>query len=149
MNNLRFLSTVLAFSVFITTNAFAQARATSTGINKLEQVTLLNAFKKYSNKARESFLKNEMKLASEETRKALEVVKKDSLNATVEGKELLNESKEGLENLAKDLETGVSISEENFKKVFVGARNAIIKNHHYVTIERLCRQASNPTSIHY
>ncbi|GEM_PF-6080113 len=142
---MKFLSIVLVFSIFMTLtfmtiNAFAQTQITSTKIN---------AFEKCSNKASESFLRNDTKLASEETRKALEVVKKDALNATVEGGKLLNESMEGLEKLAQDLETGVSISEEKLKEVFIGARNAIIKNRHYVTIERLYRQASNPTDVHY
>ncbi len=90
-----------------------------------------------------------MKLASEETREALEVVKKDALYATVEGKKLLNESGKGLKELVQNLETDVSLSEEELKEVFAGARNAIIKNHHYVTIERLHIEASNLTAISY
>jgi len=146
MSNMKLLSIVLAFSILMTINAFAQTQITSTKTSKLEQVTLLNAFEKCSNKASESFLRNDMKLASEETRKALEVVKKDALHATIEGGKLLNESREGLEKLACDLEKGVSVSEEKLKEVFIGARNAIIKNHHYVAIERLHIQASNLTN---
>ena len=87
-----------------------------------------------------------MKLASEETREALEVVKKDALYATVEGKKLLNESGKGLKELVQNLETDVSLSEEELKEVFASARNAIIKNHHYLVIERLHIQASNLTN---
>jgi hypothetical protein len=146
MSNTNFLSLVLAFSILLTINVFAQTQITSTKVNKLEQVTLLNAFNQCSNKVSESFLRNDMKLASEETRKALEFVKKDALHATVEGEKLLNESRKGLKQLVQDLETGVSLSEEELKEVFVGARNAIIKNHHYVAIKRLHIQASNLTN---
>ncbi len=149
MSNMKFLSLVLAFSIFMTinVNVFAQTQITSTGTNNLEQVTLLNAFNQCSNKVSESFLRNDMKLASEETRKALEFVKKDALHATVEGQKLLNESRKELRQLVQDLETGVSLSEEEIKEVFAGARNAIIKNHHYVAIERLHIEASSPTEI--
>jgi hypothetical protein len=148
MNSIRFIAISLALSVFTTGNAFAQMQIPPIKVNKLEEVTLLNAFEEYSNEASENFLNNDMKLASKETRKALALVKKDSLNTTIEGEELLNKSSEELEKVAQYLETGISIQKEDLKEAFMDARNAIIINHHYRTIKRLGIQASNPASIH-
>lgn len=147
MSNMKSLSIALVVLIFMTTNAFAQTEIISTTMSKREQVTLLNAFEKYSARASISFLNNDMKLASEEIRKALEVINKDALYAVFEGKKLLNESKEGLEGLAQNLEAGVNISEGEFKEIFISAHNAIIINHHYTTIERLHKQVSNPADI--
>ncbi len=110
--------------LLITQNAFAE---TSPAAHNESEVTA--KAESHFNTAHESFLKKDMKVAAEETRKAVHVLKDEVSHASSGGKKLLEKSAKELEELAGDLEKGTVSSEERLKEVFSNARNAISKHH--------------------
>ena len=95
----------------------------------------------YFNLAHDSFLKKDMKMASEETKKAMKVLQDEFSHATAEGKKLLQKSVTELEKFAGDLEKGTVSSEKKLTDTFANARNAIAK-HHLKTDESAPKKAA-------
>jgi len=82
-------------------------------------------------KAHGFFLKKDFKAAATEIQKGAEILKKEAVNATEEGKEALTDSMNELEKLAKDVEKGAVTSEKKLKDAFVRA-NYALANHQYL-----------------
>ncbi len=75
-----------------------------------------NVAEEHFQKAYESFLRKDMRLAVKEIRKGSSFMKREAIRATEEGKKILDKSTQGLEILARDLEKGVVTSAEEIRK---------------------------------
>jgi len=81
-------------------------------------------------KADELFLKEDLKAAASEIRKGAGFLRQKAKNATEDSKEGLNASAQELEKLAKDVETGGVTSEKQLKDTFARSYHAL-SNYEY------------------
>lgn len=81
-------------------------------------------------KARENFLKRDMKAAAAEIRKSAEFLKHEEEHATSEGKKDLLVSAHALEKTADDIEKGTVTSVNRLDHVFAKAYYALARSHY-------------------
>jgi hypothetical protein len=81
-------------------------------------------------KARENFLKKDMKAAAAEIRKSAEFLKHEEELATSEGKKDLMVSTHALEKTADDIEKGTVTSVNRLDHVFANAYHALARSHY-------------------
>ncbi len=99
----------------------------------------------YFKKARESFIKKDMKAAAAEIRKSAAFLKHDEERAAGEGKKDLSASTHELEKLADDVEKGTVTSGKRLDKAFSHAYYALARYHYWKASESWSKKAAKDT----
>lgn len=99
-------------------------------------------------RARDNFLRKEIKAAVKEIRTVAAFIKLQAARATTKGKKGLLTSINELENLAKQLEDGVHVSAETLNNVFAHAHHSLAE-HHYLKASESWKNKENKKVGYY
>jgi len=86
-------------------------------------------------RARENFIKKELKIAAEDIRKATVYLRLEAGRSTDEGKEILLDSIRELDELAAKIEKGSAPSVKELDKVFSRAHQSLAKQHYLKAVK--------------
>ena len=99
----------------------------------------------YFQKAYDSFVKKDLGAAASDIKAGAEILRTDAEQATAEGKKALMKSVDELEQLAKDVETGVAVSDERLKGTFARAEHALAENNYLNASKEWTQQKTKET----
>jgi hypothetical protein len=99
----------------------------------------------YFQRAYDSFVKKDFKAAANDIKGGAEILRKDAEQATAEGKKALMKSVDELEQLAKDVETGVAVSDKKLKSAFARAEQALAENNYLKASKEWTKQKTKET----
>jgi hypothetical protein len=128
-----------------TTNNQAPPQATKspTAVEGKNAVAAVGEPEEHFRKARESFLKKNVKAAAAEIRKGAAFLKLETSHATGEVKEGLTASIGELERLAQGVEKGTVTSTQELRRAFARADRALAKQHFQKTAESWSKKEIN------